>query len=227
MKLIAALFMLAFISQVAFAQEKMEKKAIKYIRVSGHAEQYYEPTYVDINISLSEKEKVNNNNYVADKEKDLLNVLKEFGIDQSKLRVQRFNTGEAYSFLGSKYQVNKNYTLRIEDLKKYESIIVRLAEIDFKNIYVAEYGIADKNKRMDELLAEAVKNGANKANIIATAGNIKNMHLLSVDETNENTPIPYEMTMMRAGKSAAADAVNLQLGRVFIQKDITMAYEIE
>src|SRR6478672_9154719 len=96
-----------------------EKKPVKYIRVMGHAEQYYEPTYVDVHISLQEKEKVNNNNYVAEKERDLLGVLKEFGIDQSKLRVQQFNTGEAYAVFGSKYQVNKQYTLRIEDLKRY------------------------------------------------------------------------------------------------------------
>lgn len=230
MKYIATLLLATAIGTCALAQEKQEKKAIKYIRVSGHAEQYYDPTYVDIHISLSEKEKVNDNNYVAKKERELLGVLKEFGIDQSKLRVQQFNTGEAYSFLGSKYQVNKNYTLRIEDLKKYESIIVRLAEIDFKNIYVGQYGIADEEKRKDELLAEAVKRGASKASIIATAGGVKNIHLLSVDETNQNTPIPYEMTAMRADKSfggAAADAVNMQLGRVYMQKDITLVYEIE
>lgn len=221
---------LSMATSFSFAQE-IVKKPVRYIRVMGHAEQYYEPTYVDVHITLSEKEKVNNNNYVAEKERDLLAVLKEFNIDPSKLRVQQFNTGEAYSVFGSRYQVNKQYTLRIEDLKRYESIIVRLVEKDFKQLYVGEYGIADKAKRMDELMAEAVKNGAGKASIIATAANTKGIRLLSVDETHQNTPIPYDFAMARESKmmaSGAADAaVNMQLGKIFMQKDLTMVYEIE
>jgi uncharacterized protein YggE len=232
MKYIAGLLLTSIVSLTTFAQVKQQgKEAIRYIRVMGHAEQYYEPTFVNIYLSLSEKEKVNDNNYVAEKEKDLLSVLQEFGIDQSKLRVQQFNTGEAYSFLGSKYQVNKNYMLRIEKLDKYESIIVRLAEKGFKNIYVGDYGIHDKAKRMDELLAEAVKNGASKANIIAGAANVKNIHLVSVDETNDNTPIPYMTKSFAARNTGAMDAadqsVNMQLGRIFMQKDLTLVYEIE
>jgi uncharacterized protein YggE len=157
--------------------------------------------------------------------------LKEYGIDQSKLRVQQFNTGEAYAVFGSKYMVNKNYTLRIDDLKKYESIIIRLVEKDFKSLYVSEYGIADKNKRMEALMADAVRNGTDKVNIIAGAAGIKNMHLFSVDETNERAPVTYEpFTAMRQEKfaGAAADAaVNMPLGRIFLQKDVTMVYEIE
>lgn len=219
---------LAFLA--TFSVNAQEKKPVKFIRVMGHAEQHYEPTYVDVHISLQEKEKVNSNNYVAEKERELLAVLKEFGIDESKLRVQRFNTGEAYAVFGSKYQVNKQYTLRIEDLKRYESIIIRLVEKDFKNLYVGEYGIADKAKRMEELMAEAVKNGAGKANIIATAANVKGFHLLSVDETHQATPIPVDFAMMRESRamaSGAADAVNMQLGKIFMQKDLTMVYEIE
>lgn len=232
MRYLAGLLLLLATYNISFAQAQVQdKKAVKYIRVTGHAEQYYEPTYVDIQINMAEKEKVNSSNYVAEREKDLLNILKEYNIDPSKLRVQQFNTGEAYSMFGSKYMVNKNYTLRIEDLTKYESVIVRLAEKDFKNLYVGEYGIADKNKRMEELMAEAVKNGTSKANIIAGAAGIKNMHILSVDETNERAPIIYEpYAAMRQEKfaSAAADAVvNMPLGRIFLQKDVTMMYEIE
>jgi len=205
------------------AQEKPTEKT--HIKVTGHAEQNFEPTYVDVQIMLTDKEKVNNENAVAKKEEELMAFLKANGIPESKLRVQRINTSEAYSMFGSKYYINKNYTLRIEDLKRYESIIIGLVERGFKNLFISEIGIADREQKTDEVMAAAVRNGANKANIIANAAGVKNLHLLSVDETigGGGYPIMYN----KMANFAADGASNIPLGKINIQKDMIMIYEIE
>lgn len=206
------------------AQEKQTEK--RHIKVMGHAEQNFEPGYVDVQINLNDKEKINNENAVAKKEEELIAFLKANGIPESKLRVQRINTSEAYSMFGSKYYINKNYTLRIEDLKKYESIIIGLVERGFKNLYISEIGITDREQKADEVMAAAVKNGTNKANIIAAAANVKNLRLLSVDETIGGGGYPVMYNKM-ANFAADAGASNIPLGKINIQKDLTMIYEIE
>lgn len=224
MKLITLTVATLMLSLGTYAQDA--KKPVRYIKVMGHAEKQYEPTYVDVYINLSEKEKVNNNNSVAERERDLLNALKSFGISEDKLRVQRINTGEAYSMFGSKYYINKTYTLRIDNLARYEDIILGLVEKGFKNLYIFEIGMTDKEKKNDEVMAAAVKNGINKANIIAGAAEVKSIKLMSIDETNDASPSPI---MYKRMEYAAMDAgaSNIPLGKLNIQKDLTMMFEIE
>jgi uncharacterized protein YggE len=223
MKRIIFLLAITSVSMQAIAQEvKVEHR--RYIKVLGHAEQNFEPTYVDVQIHMQDRDKVNSDNDIAKKERDLLEFLKANGINENNLRVQNINTGEAFAVFGSRYYINKNYTLRIDDLKRYETIILGLVEKGFKNLYITEIGMNDKPKKQDEVMAAAVKNGTNKANIIATAANVKNLRLLSVDETmmdNGPSPVMYKM--------AAADmgATNIPLGKINIQKQLVMIYEIE
>ena len=224
MKRIFFAFAIAALPLVTTAQDKPAEK--RHIKVTGHAEQNFEPTYVDVQIMLNDKEKINNENAVAKKEEELMSFLKENGIPESKLRVQRINTSEAYSMFGSKYYINKNYTLRIENLKRYESIIIGLVERGFKNIYISEIGITDREQKADEVMAAAVRNGTNKANIIANAANVKNLRLLSVDETAGGGGYPILYNKM-ANFAADAGASNIPLGKINIQKDLIMIYEIE
>lgn len=220
--LVAAIICISGFALGAKAQTQTTEK--RHIKVNGHAEKFFEPTYVDVQIMLNDKEKVNSENDVAKKEKALMDFLREHNIPESKLRVQRINTSEAYSMFGSKYYINKNYTLRIEDLKKYETIILGLVGNGFKNLVISEIGLADRDEKTDEVMAEAVKNGMNKANIIAGAAHVKNIRLLSVDETTGGGgyPIMYNKAM-----NFAADASNIPLNKISIQKDVTMIFEIE
>ncbi|RYE23818.1 MAG: DUF541 domain-containing protein [Sphingobacteriales bacterium] len=204
----------------------VDKKPPKYIRVSGHAEKFYEPDYVDVQINLEEKEKVNTDNSVAEKERALLDFMKANNIPAEKLRVQRLNTGEAYALFGSKYYIRKNYTLRIDDLSRYENIILGLVGKGFKNLYVSDISINNKDKRNDEVMADAVKNGSSKANVIATAAGIKSVKLVSVDETGNSNPMPIMYKRM-AMSAEMSDANNIALDKISLQKDVEMVFEIE
>jgi|GEM_PF-6152567 Uncharacterized conserved protein len=225
LSLLAIATLLSF-GSIAQTQEAKKLTPVKYIKVSGYAERFYEPDYIDVQISLAEKEKVNNNNSVAEKEQDLLKALKAMGIPADKLRVQRMNTGEAYSMFGNKYYINKSYTLRIDNLKKYEDIILGLVQRDFKNLYISEIGMNEKDKKNDEVMAEAVKNGINKANVIAGASSVKNVKLISVDETNEYSPQPI-MYKREYAMAMDAGASNIPLGKLSLQKNLTLVFEIE
>jgi uncharacterized protein YggE len=229
MKQLSLLAIATLLSFGSIAQTQDAKKLIpvKYIKVSGHAERFYEPDYIDVQISLAEKEKVNNNNSVAEKEQDLIKALKAMGIPEDKLRVQRLNTGEAYSMFGNKYYINKSYTLRIDNLQKYEDIILGLVQRDFKNLYIAEIGMNNKEKKEDEVMAEAVKNGMNKANVIAGAASVKNIKLVSIDETNEYSPQPIMYKREYAMAAMDGGASNIALGKLSMQKNLTLVFEIE
>ena len=230
MKQLSLLAIAALLSVSSFAQQTQDAKKltpVKYIKVSGHAERFYEPDYIDVQISLAEKEKINNNNSVAEKEQDLIKALKAMGIPEDKLRVQRLNTGEAYSMFGSKYYINKSYTLRIDNLNRYEDVILGLVEKGFKSLYISEIGMNEKDKKNDEVMAEAVKNGISKANVIAGAGNIKNVKLVSVDETNEYNPQPIMYKREFAMAAMDGGASNIPLGKLNLQKNLTMVFEIE
>ncbi len=221
-----SLLALLLASSVQAQQIVVDKKPVKYIRVVGHAEKYYEPDYVDVQINLEEKEKVNTDNSVAEKERALLDFMKANNIPAEKLRVQRLNTGEAYAIFGSKYYIRKNYTLRIDDLSKYETIILGLVGKGFKNLYVSDISINNKDKHNDEVMAEAVKNGSSKANIIATAAGVKSIKLVSVDESGNSNPMPIMYKRM-AMSEMAADANNISLDKISLQKDMEMVFEIE
>jgi uncharacterized protein len=224
MKIFFLIMAISSTALLTYAQEiKVESR--RHIKVTGHAEQNFEPTFVDVQIHMQDRDKVNTDNDIAKKERDLLAFLKANGIDESNLRVQNINTGEVFSIFGSRYVINKNYTLRIDDLKRYETIMLGLVEKGFKNLYITEIGITDRPKKMDEVMAAAVKNGINKANIIAATANVKNIRLLSVDESmisDGPSPVMYKMAAMDAGS-----ATNIPLGKIHMQKDLVMIYEIE
>lgn len=221
-----SLIALFIASSVQAQQLVIDKKPTKYIRVSGHAEKFYEPDYVDVQINLEEKEKVNTDNSVAEKERALLDFMKANNIPAEKLRVQRLNTGEAYAIFGSKYYIRKNYTLRIDDLNRYETIILGLVGKGFKNLYVSDINVNNKDKKNDEVTADAVRNGISKANIIADAAGVKSVKLVSVDETGNSNPMPIMYKRM-AMSSEIADANNIALDKLSLQKDLEMVFEIE
>lgn len=225
MKIVQLSLMALMLATTAQAQTLVDKKPAKYIKVTGHGERYYEPEYVDVQINLEEKEKVNTDNSVAEKERALLDFMKANNIPAEKLRVQRLNTGEAYAIFGSKYYIRKNYTLRIDDLSRYETIILGLVGKGFKNLYVAEIGMNNKEKKNDEVMADAVKSGLSKANVIAGAAGIKSVKLVSVDEGGGSgypMPVMYKREMAMSG-----DAMNIALDKLNLQKDVEMVFEIE
>lgn len=232
------LLSLIFFSQTIFAAEN-----VRLINVDGVVEKSFKPNMVSLSIIVWAK---------ADKAKEALKdqveesdrakkVIKKFKIEDKDVMTVGFDLSPNY-FWDQKANQNVingynatesiNITLRnIDDAGKLIDEISSGEKKSGVNINNINWDISNREDVQKDLLSEAVKVAAKKAELLATAAGVKIKRVFAITpgSTSFYAPPMANMKMMADGLGGAREsaAPQFQSGQIKVSNSVTVNFEIE
>jgi hypothetical protein len=179
------------------------------IRVTGKGKLKVKPDMTRITIDLTGLNKEYSETVKASSEnaKDLKSLLKKENFEPEDIRTLFFNVDiekESYKdendewktrFLGYRYK----HTLKIEfpnDKKKLGDIFNLLTDCSLQPDFRLSFFLKDSEKSKNELLAHAVTDAKEKAEILTKAAEVKLQEIISIDHSWQD--IEFEVIPMRS-----------------------------
>ena len=164
------------------------------IRVTGKGNISVKPDTIRLRISLEDifREYDDALRHSADSVELLKDIFADLGYDRKALKTVYFNINTEYEsyqdrdkswkrrFKGYKY----THRMKLEfpaDNKQLGKILYALAHCPVSPEFSIEYTVADPEAAKNELLGEAVKDSMAKANVLATAANVKLGNIVNID----------------------------------------------
>lgn len=125
----------------------------------------------------------------------------------------------------SGYQVHNTVTVRVRDLAKLGDLLDRVVTTGANQIGGIAFDIAEPAKLREAARVEAVKDARQQAELIAGAGGVRVVRVLSItgDGASPMPVFPAPPMMMKA----RADSVPVEAGETEIRANVTVTYEIE
>lgn len=164
------------------------------IRVTGKGNIPVKPDTIRLRISLEDifREYDDALRHSADSVELLKDMFASLGYDRKALKTLYFNINTEYEsyqdrdkswkrrFKGYKYM----HRMKLEfpaDNKQLGKILYALAHCPVSPEFFIEYTVADPEAAKNELLGEAIKDSMAKANVLATAANVKLGNIVNID----------------------------------------------
>lgn len=164
------------------------------IRVTGKGKISVKPDTIRLRISLEDtfREYDDALKHSADSVELLKDIFAGLGYDRKALKTVYFNINTEYEsyqdrdkswkrrFKGYKY----THRMKLEfpaDNKQLGKILYALAHCPVSPEFSIEYTVADPEAAKNELLGEAVRDSMAKANVLATAANVKLGNIVNID----------------------------------------------
>ncbi len=209
----------------------------KHVVLTGIAEQTFDPEYIELSISNRETQRSGSEKYaVAEGERELRSVLSRFGMDSSQLRVDRFNTGNHYSIMsGNKFNISKSYLLTINDLSRYEDIVLAIANAGFKSTSIERLGVYDLDRKEQMVISSALAAGKAKAAGILPFLDGRKLRLTGVEELPNNHRADQDDLESKRGRGQGISIgggrseppANMLLSKFLIRKAFQLRFAIE
>jgi uncharacterized protein YggE len=193
---------------------------IAYIYVGVHTE----------NASASDAMAENNT-----RTQDMINALKKAGVDEKDIRTTNFSIWPMDKYdpatnlpTGEKvYSVDNTVYVTVRDLAKLGDLLDTLVKAGANTINSITFDVADKTAAIKQARSEAVKNGKEQAQELATDAGLTLGDITSIS-FYEGTPSPIVDSFGKGGGVAdAALAVPIQPGQLTLTVTVNMTYEIK
>jgi len=163
--------LLFLISTVAFAQVS-EKNFIdqNYIEVTGKAEMEITPDLIYIKVFLSEKD-TKNKVTVPELEKQMIQKLKDIGIDTKKDLLVKDMSSNFKNYLLSKKEIilSKEYQVIVHDGKAASQLYVEMEKIGISNVSIEKLDHSKMEQFRREVKINAIKSAKDKAEALTAA----------------------------------------------------------
>ncbi len=164
------------------------------IRVTGKGKISVKPDTIRLRISLEDtfREYDDALKHFADSVELLKDMMEGLGYDRKALKTVYFNIDTEYEsyqdrdkswkrrFEGYKYTHRMNLEFPADN-KRLGKILYALAHCPVSPEFSIEYTVADPEAAKNELLGEAIKDSMAKANVLATAANVKLGNIVNID----------------------------------------------
>jgi uncharacterized protein YggE len=175
------------------------------IIVTGTSEMEIEPDWVELSMTDRETENTRKESDVVFMEKTILIYLTSIGIDTSCFSIIRYSANTKYnSSSGSKFQMNKSYLLRVNNLKYLDKIIEKCLDAGMDNVQIKGAGHSQIDSYRNQLLQDALKNAQDKAVIIAKAMGVNLGKVIFVEENY------YPPQIVNLGSEFYANAISYE-----------------
>ncbi|MCZ7611011.1 MAG: SIMPL domain-containing protein [Ignavibacterium sp.] len=223
-KIILILFTVCFIS--TNAQENQ-----KYININGTSELIRDADLIDFTIeiktideSVEKSKKTNDNNL-----KELLEVLKTFGISSEDIKVSPIRLGKNFEYNErERQQIQKGFFVELEvsfllrDLTKYYELTNKLATSDAFAIVRSTYGISDYELQHKIAYENALRAAKEKAEYMVKSLGLNLGDVLEIDENNlwQSYPNPTNTITMESSQ------VGSIAGKVTLRRSIRVKFAI-
>ena len=221
---------------------------MRTIRVTGKGQLRLRPDTTRITVSLTAVygEYGEALRHSAEDTEQLKDILSHFGFGRSDLKTTDFNVDAEYE----SYRENNEYKQRlvgyryrhsakiefVSDNERLGRILYALARCDLNPEFSISYTVRDKESAKNELLAKAVADAKQKADVLAKAADIVLKDIQTVDYSwGEINFDVRPMGLMRASKKLIADDameeasydMDIEPDDVVVSDTVTVVWEIE
>jgi uncharacterized protein YggE len=144
-----------------------------------------------------------------------------FSVQPQYVNVKRDGT-EAPRIAG--YEVRNTVTVRLRDLTKLGGLLDDVVTKGANQIGGISFDIAEPAKLEEQARVAAVKDARRQAEIMAEAGGVRLVRVISIAEEGAAPPMPR---MMAAAPMSKRDSVPVEAGETEVRARVAIVYEIE
>jgi uncharacterized protein len=194
----------------AFAQAPNQK----FIEVLGLGEKEIIADYIEMSVSVQETDNLKKDGNFAQKEKMVLDAIRNLGVAQDDITIDDFN---AYRFglsnSSNRYSLSKTYLIKVQELKSIDQFFIKLYEAGAGKVDVIKRVKTDLEKYKTEAVKIAVENAKQRAKEIATSLEVnlgKAIQVIEVreGETNPNLAMDRYFSRINERQISAMGAVH-------------------
>lgn len=190
------------------------------------------PDVASVNFSvitekMTAKEAITEN---AEKMNDIINFVKESGIDSKDMKTQVFVLTPRYDWIKRErifkgYELTSTLAVKIRDLEKLSGIIDGIVLRGADKVGNIQFVLDDPEKLKEEARVKAIENAKEKAQSVAVATGLKLGKIVSFSETGVLQPIPrYFNEAMRLEGDVAPE---IEKGSLEIQMNVSLTFELK
>lgn len=226
--------------------------SLRTISVSGQATKKIVPDEAHLRVNLNSMKSTMAESKAAhdEKLKKLLDITKEEGVEERKLRTESSSFQPIYEYInnGDKgqtrvfrgYRVQTQLDITVVDTAKVGALMEKITNAGFEqgantewgNLLDLQYQVSEPEKKRDALLAEAIAVARAKAERMAEAGGASVARVQQITEgnvSNFNPPMPVmPMGRMMVAQSAMAEdaAVAPPSGEQELNATVSVVFEL-
>lgn len=164
------------------------------------------------------------NNDAMDK---VLAAVKAFGITEEDIQTTNFSIYPVYDDKGQKitgYRVYNTVNVKVKDLAKLGDVLTAATNAGANTSYGISFDVLDRTQAYNEALKQAMEKAKARAEIMATALNVKVGAVITINESSSYSGPIY------AREEAAMDSkgisVPVQSGTMDVTASVSVVYEI-
>ncbi|RIJ42031.1 SIMPL domain-containing protein [Pontibacter oryzae] len=231
------LFLVMLLATAAFSAQAQQAQLPPLVNVSGIGEVKVQPNEVLVNLGVETREKTLD---AARKETDkkaaaIINYLKKQGIDAKDIQTSYvtlqpiYNSGEYGRTSPDFYQAQKNMTVRIKKIEKFDATLSGLYEIGANHVNGVQFQVSDVEKYKTEARKKAVANAREKANLLTSELGAKLGRVYAISESGGNGgPRPmYKMAMMESASYDSSGGSSIAGGEIVITANVDVSFVID
>ncbi len=231
------LLLMMFVASAFTVQAQQGAPLPPLVSVNGTGEVRVQPNEVVVNLGVETREKTLD---AARKETDkkaaaIINYLKKQGVDAKNIQTSFvtlqpvYNSGEYGRTAPDFYLAQKNMTVVIKKMNKFDELLSGLYEIGANHVNGVQFQVSDMEKYKAEARKKAVANAREKATSLTSELGAKVGRVYAINEGGSNGgPRPmYKMAMMESAAYNSADGPSIAGGEVVITEDVAVSFIIE
>jgi uncharacterized protein YggE len=170
-----------------------------------------------------------------------LSALTGSGIQDKDVKTLSYNVSPQYSYSNcapgvfcpntsptiTGYEVSQTIQVTVHDTSKAGDVLQKLGTLGVQNISGPSFTVDDDNTVKAEARADAIAKAKTSADLLAKQLGVHLGRIVNFYEDNGQSPQPYGVTAMSAGKSDAMVAPTLPVGQNETTSSVSITYEID
>ena len=208
------------------------------IAVSGMAEQEVAPdmAYIDVGINVRADDAETARTQEAQIASQIRRALLGLAITDNDLQNTSYYLYQEYKVdrngvrTADKYVLDSSIKVTVKDLDKLSQVIDNVVEAGATNISNITYALSTQNIIQRQLLATAVENARDKADVVANAGSrtLGNMLSADINSFDGGTIVAYGANKLRSTTNRAEDGVATKLspGKIKLNARVQVVFSL-
>lgn len=230
--------LVAVLSALAFCQVQAQQQTMPpLINVTGVGEVRVQPTEVMVNLGVETRENTLDaaRNQTDKKAAAIINYLKKQGVDAKDIQTSyvtlqpMYEGGEYARTSPSFYMAQKNMTVKIKQLDKFDEIMAGIYEVGANQVNGINFQVADVSKLKAEARKRAVADAKQKANTLTSELGARVGRVYAINESESGAgPRPlYKTAMLESAAFDAGGGPSIAGGEVVVTTNVNVSFIIE
>lgn len=216
----------------AFMVQAQEKQPTPQISVTGEGKVKVAPDHAIITIGIQNtgkdaKEVKSLNDQTADK---VIKYLKKFGLKSSEYQTTRVTLNQTHDYITKKkeYQAWQSLSITLNDLKKYDELMIGLFEQGVNNVSNVEFKSTKMEEHKTEARKLAVQDAKKRAEDYVSVLGQKVGKALAISENSYMAHPPmYKAMSMDAIGGGMAERETLAIGEIEITANVSVSFLLD